>query len=456
MHTDESINAYIIGQLLAGESFRYDSQDRHGPALAAAALPLIKLQGAKSFPDLTAPQLRLVPAVTCAATVLLFGAGVEMFGFTACLVAALLFAVAPLPVYYSRYFIHETLFVAMTLGFILSTWHAWQKSSPAAAILAGLCAALMLACKETSVIHFLAVVVAAAGIAGLQPREKFPAAKIIAAALAVFLVAAILLLTWFGRNWSVFADLLRAVPNFTARAGGEGHEKSFGYYFHLLDSTFVLFLLAIAGIYAALFDACNGRSKSGVFLVIYATVVALIYSAIPYKTPWLALNLWLPMTFLCGLGISDFWDQLKKPAGRWAVGIAGALLLSTLGNQTKRFVFDQPADDKNPYAYAHTGEDILRLAPRLDELAKNENLPQPLVAVVAADPWPLPWYLRKFSRVGYWQPGEETGAADFLITDADVPASLIARVKNLRPEFFGVRPNVLIVLWTPTPLVPHE
>jgi predicted membrane-bound mannosyltransferase len=35
MHTDESINAYIIGQLLAGESFQYDPQDRHGSVLAA-------------------------------------------------------------------------------------------------------------------------------------------------------------------------------------------------------------------------------------------------------------------------------------------------------------------------------------------------------------------------------------------------------------------------------------
>ena len=28
MHTDESINAYIVGQLLAGENFHYDPKDR--------------------------------------------------------------------------------------------------------------------------------------------------------------------------------------------------------------------------------------------------------------------------------------------------------------------------------------------------------------------------------------------------------------------------------------------
>ena len=31
MHTDEAVNAYIVGQLLAGENYTYDPQDRHGP-----------------------------------------------------------------------------------------------------------------------------------------------------------------------------------------------------------------------------------------------------------------------------------------------------------------------------------------------------------------------------------------------------------------------------------------
>src|SRR5450432_3525174 len=83
-----------------------------------------------------------------------------MFGFIPCLVAALLFAFAPLPVYYSRYFIHETLFAAATLGLIITGWRAWQKNSVLSATLAGFCAALMLACKETAVIHFFAVAVA--------------------------------------------------------------------------------------------------------------------------------------------------------------------------------------------------------------------------------------------------------------------------------------------------------
>ncbi len=226
-----------------------------------------------------------------------------------------------------------------------------------------------------------------------------------ATALGVFLFTAILLFTWFGRNWSVFADLLRAIPSFAARAGGEGHEKPFGYYFHLLDPMLVLFLVAAAGVYAAICDAVSGTRKPGLLLVIYGLAIFLIYSAIPYKTPWLALNFWLPLALLCGFGVTAFWEQIKNPAGRWVIGIAGAILLAMLAAQTKKSAFDQPADEKNPYAYAHTGEDLLRLHARLEELASQNHCP--IRASLWSPPiaWPLPWYLRKFSQVGYWQPG---------------------------------------------------
>ncbi len=82
MHTDESVNAYITGELLAGQVYHYDPQDRHGPVLYMLAEPLVRMLGAKSFADLTETQLRLTPVLTGTFMVLLFGAGVEMFGFT--------------------------------------------------------------------------------------------------------------------------------------------------------------------------------------------------------------------------------------------------------------------------------------------------------------------------------------------------------------------------------------
>ena len=112
--------------------------------------------------------------------------------------------------------------------------------------------------------------------------------------------------------------------------------------------------------------------------------------------------------------------------------------------RTKVLVFEQPADENNPYAYAHTSEDLLRLPARLEELARENKIPNPRIAVVAADAWPLPWYLRKFSQAGFWQPGQETGAADFFITTTDVSGKLAERLKDCRPEYFGVRVRIVL------------
>jgi uncharacterized protein (TIGR03663 family) len=454
MHTDEAINGYITGQLLAGEKYHYDPQDRHGPVLYLIAKPIALLCGAHDFAGQTETELRLTPVIIGSAMILLFGAAVEMFGFIPCLVAALLFAFAPLPVYYSRYFIHETLFVAATFALIISGWRTLKTNSSWLAVLTGLCAALMLASKETAVIHFFALACAATAGWLAASRKVFPTQKVVWLSFSTFIISTILLFTWGGQNWAALGDLARAASHFTARAGGEGHEKPFGYYFGILDPLFIFFLVAATGIYAAICDVVGGTRKSSLPLVIYALLTFLIYSAIPYKTPWLALNLWLPLAILCGLGVEALWLLVTHDTGRWIIAVAFAVLLASAGQQTKTFVFDKPIDEKNPFAYAHTTEDILRLPARLEELAKQKNLAQPRIAVVAADAWPLPWYLRKFSNVGFWQLNQETGPADFFITTADVPDKLEQQLKPFRPEFFGVRPNVFFILRTPQPAEP--
>ena len=448
MHNDEAVNAYLAGKVLAGEGYRYDPVDRHGPALTELALPLARLQGAKSFPELTESRLRLVPVLAGSATVLLFGAAVEMLGFIPCLVAALLFAFGPLPVYYSRYFIHETLFVAATLGLLLAGWRAAGNNSVAAAA-AGFCAALMLACKETAIIHFVALGVAALVCLCLD-KNKIPPPRVWVAAVMVFLAAGFMLLTWFGQDWPALVGLFRAIPNLAARAGGQGHEKWFGYYFSILDPLFIFFIVAAAGAYAVVCDAVAGTRRAGLALAVYALLVFLAYSAIPYKTPWLALNLWLPLALFCGLGVEGVWLQFKSPLGRWGIAIAVAALVLVAGEETKTLAFDHPADERNPLAYAHTTDDILGLPPRIAEISRQRRLAQPTITVVAQDAWPLPWYLRGFPNVTYRQPGQGTqaGAADFIITPTDVPVELSRRLENYRPEYFGVRPDVLIILWT--------
>jgi uncharacterized protein (TIGR03663 family) len=473
MHTDEAVNGYITGQLLAGEAYQYDPKDRHGPALYALALPLAKISGARNLAELTEPMLRLGPVLVGAATVLGFGLLANQLGFGVAFIAALLFAIGPLPVYYSRYFIHETLFVGATLGLMWAggqLMSLWQRANggftPAenisrrpfvlAGCRIGMFAALMLACKETAVLHFAAFGAAGAWFV-FGPRRKqgnsiLPSGAGSSLALAgifaaaAFVVVLIAFYSWGGTHWQGIGDLFRSIPHLASRASGEGHEKSFWYYFKLLTSgraDVTVLVLAPMGLLVGL-----SRFKSQV-LVVYTIAICALYSAIPYKTPWLALNLWLPLCICIGYAVANWWRMPRTPFGRGVFIATACTVVVMLSRDTRLWAFAKPADENNPLAYAHTVEDLLRLPERVGELAKKNPGKDFRVAVVAADPWPLPWYLRKFSQTGFWQPGKDPGAADVYITSPEAAEQLASRLENRRPEYFGVRPEVLIILWPP-------
>jgi uncharacterized protein (TIGR03663 family) len=460
MHTDEAVNAYIVGELLAGKTFTYDAQDRHGPALAALALPLVRLQGAKSFSELTESQLRMTSVVAGTITILLFGSAVEMFGFVPCLIAALLFAAAPLPLYYDRYFIHESLFNAATFGLVISSWGACARRSAKLAVLAAACAALMVACKETAVLQFAALTLAAVlyWLWNLRRRSlrDLWRPKTLLTAAAVFLLMSVALFTWFGTNWSALAALGRAAPNFWARASGQGHAKPFWYYAQLLAGRRSGPLICAVACIGMLLAVRKREASAFALLAYYAVFVFVLYSVIPYKTPWLALNFWLPIALLAGLAAASLWHvPVKHPAVRGGLRasclVAAAVAAALVAHDTRQRVFLHPADEDNPYAYAHTSEDLLGLPTELAEMVHQEKLASPRIAVIASDPWPLPWYLRQYKQVGYWQPGQTVGQADFYITSTDAANQYADQLKNFHADFFGERPGVLILLWSPAP-----
>jgi uncharacterized protein (TIGR03663 family) len=376
-----------------------------------------------------------------------------------CLLAALLFALAPLPVYYDRYFIHESLFCAATFGLILSGFRACKTNSVGHAALAGACAALMFACKETAILHVFALAAAAFVFEVRNLRDtsfaRYLSRGPLLAASGTFLALVVILFTWLGRNGMGFSALLRTVPDAFARAGGQGHQKAFWFYGQLLASGWsgrLLCALACLG----LFTSIRKRDRSPyVFLSYYAIFIAAIYSLIPYKTPWLALNLWLPLALFAASAVDSLYRWAAKQLSRRAAipifcifaGLAGFLI----AHDTRERVFLHPADETNPYAYAHTSDDILGLSAEITDLAHRNGIATPRIAVIASDPWPLPWYLRHFDQVGFWQPGQQVAEADFYVTSTEAADQYADRLRKFRPEFFGVRPGVLILLWSPEP-----
>jgi predicted membrane-bound mannosyltransferase len=71
------------------------------------------------------------------------------------------------------------------------------------------------------------------------------------------------------------------------------------------------------------------------------------------------------------------------------------------------------------------------------------------VVTTPENAWPLPWYLRAFSAVGYWSRVQDVPPDNppVMIVSPALEDSLTAELKSgYQTEYFGLRPGVLLAL----------
>src|SRR5438270_630080 len=107
MHNDEAVNAVKFGQLWNHEGYKYDPNEHHGPALFYFTLAFERLTGAPDLDHYTDARLRSVTVLFGLGLILVLPLLLDGLTGSAILWAALLTAVSPAFVFYSRYFIHE-------------------------------------------------------------------------------------------------------------------------------------------------------------------------------------------------------------------------------------------------------------------------------------------------------------------------------------------------------------
>ena len=144
MHCDEANQAVKAGTGV----YHYDSHDHHGPSLYWLTLPALRLQGVSCLAASNAADYRIVPVVFGAALVLLLLLLSDGLGRGAIISAALLTAISPAMVYYSRYYIQEMLLVFFTTALICCGWRYFRSGRIGWAIGAGAMLGLMHATKE--------------------------------------------------------------------------------------------------------------------------------------------------------------------------------------------------------------------------------------------------------------------------------------------------------------------
>jgi uncharacterized protein (TIGR03663 family) len=473
MHHDEANQALKFGRLLETGEYRYDPADHHGPSLYYLSWVLAKALGRTTLAELDETDLRLLPALFGAGTVLLILAFAGAVGRAAALAAGALAAVSPAFTYYSRFYIQESIFVFFIAGFALALWKYRTRPSPGWAAAAGLAAGMMFATKETSVIVFAAVAAAillTRALLGKRPGviDGKRAAPLLLRDLALGAGAAaataVLLFSSFLRNPRGLLNSLLAFQNYFAKSGDPGfHAHPVGYYIGLLTysrdgglvwSESLILALACLGIIAAI----KMREEFRAAVAITTILTAAVFSLISYKTPWNALPFHLGFVILAGVGADFIFRSIRKMPIKAAAGVLLGAGLFHLGWQSGQANFRYPADPRNPYVYAQTSPDYERLVKRVDEIMPFlTGGAQALIKVVCGpyETWPLPWSLRRRPNTGYWTDAVEAGIAAGATDGAQIVIASEEQAARIRPvlqdthhaEFYGLRPDVLLTLF---------
>jgi uncharacterized protein (TIGR03663 family) len=443
MHTDEAVHAEKFRALLEKGFYIYDSHEFHGPTLNYFTLIGAFLQGKKSSQQISETTLRIVPAffgIALTLTPLFF---IKASSRRAVLFSCILIAFSPAFVYYSRYYIQEMLLVFFTAFFLGGGWMYFQTRKCIWIIVSGIGAGLMHATKETFIFSLFAAFPALV-FCLLYNRPLKPIKVLhVAGAVAAMAVISILFYSSFGTNPRGIVDsVITYGISFQRATGQSAHIHPWYYYLDLL--TWVEFVkpitwnedgivtLGAVGLILTLFwpKTSSCRPDFMRFFAIYTLALTILYSVIPYKTPWCMLSFLYGMAMLAGGAIDWLVDVLQ--ACWWKIcigllflvfGIASPVVQSWLLN------FKYPSDPSNPYVYAHTSTDVFQMIDAIKKasLASDEGREMPVYVIAAdGDYWPLPWYLRNFTKVGYWSRVDESACSiPVILTNAKLEQELL-------------------------------
>lgn len=424
MHTDEAVHADKFRMLLQDGVYEYDPDEYHGPTLNYATLIAARLSGSCNYAEITEVTLRIVPVVFGTLLVLLI-AGLSRGLRGAAVFAAVLAALSPAMVYYSRYYIQEMLLACFTLGLLVCGYRYVRARSALWAVAAGLFAGLMHATKETAIIAFASMGLALLVVILIQPgRRRHILAgvnwlHVLLGVVTAIGVSAALFSVLFRRPEAIL-DSYRTYGVYLNRGGGHdtAHVHPWHYYLQILlyaryfhgpiwTEAWIV-LLAVVGLIAAVKGPKDSPIDSTLarFLAVYTVAMIVVYSAIPYKTPWCLLSFLTGLILLAGIGAVSLYVWAKSPTSRGIVALLVVAATAHLAFLAYRASFVYYSDSRSPYVYAHPTDEIFTAVKMVEDYAAATGVGHSpdrriQIAVPAHDYWPLPWYFRDLPEVKY-------------------------------------------------------
>ncbi len=410
LHTDEAVGAAKFGRLLEKGEYQYDPFEYHGPTLSYLTLIPVWVSGQSTYAELSIETLRSLPVFFGLMLVLL--PVLLFFGldWRYTLVATFVVAISPVMVFYSRYYIHEYILVFFTFLSFFSYFKLEKSGNLLWSVLLGLSVGMMIATKETWIISLAGLVIAIL-IGGDQKNLlHFVISKRFLVAFGAMLVVVITFFSSFYTHFQGLTDMLVTYGTYLDRAGTEDlHRHPWYYYLELLGGNpgpgitwteAPILLLAALGVYFLLTAPKEDPLVMKIRIFgIFSLFQLAIYSALPYKTPWNLLSLYVGIIFLAGYGIINLLKIMESKVLKVGVSALFGLISIQLTGQTFS-EYRHPADPSNPWVYGHTAGDFHQVVHTIDSMAMDGST---YIEVIfpGNDYWPFPWYLRNYENVAY-------------------------------------------------------
>jgi hypothetical protein len=164
------------------------------------------------------------------------------------------------------------------------------------------------------------------------------------------------------------------------------------------------------------------------YLAIYGLGTLMAYSIVKYKTPWCIISFVWPYFFIFGAAAS-----IAPLIYRRAIYLVSIVLLTGSLGYCVWLNYFRCTTDTEPYVYVQSYNDVFRFTDPILQLAHSDPRAYQLVGhIIRASPYPLPWMLDDFGRVGYYEkdslPDKVDG--DFLLVQEDKIATVEAKLHD--------------------------
>jgi len=266
----------------------------------------------------------------------------------------------------------------------------------------------------------------------------------LAGAAVAFVVIYVLLYSSFFTNFPKgLIDSLATFTIWTQTGGATQAQPPEQYLLWIIPPDAVVLVLGVAG---GIVAAIRAPSRLWVVIGLWAAGITTVYSIIPYKTPWILLNMLPPLALLAGLAISELWRLPRLRLGVPVV-VGAAVLLS--GYQAIDLNYRHYDDPTYAYVFVHSTRDMLRMIDEIEATADRAGSGlETGIVFVTPDYWPLPWYFRDYPRAGFFGSIVETEEA-MIVANVNQEAELAPTIADRydRVGQYNLRPGIDLVLF---------